>query len=167
MDNDHWIADTVGAICDPIIVMPGGWGDSLPEWIKSTITLERLLENMAAITKGREPIATDAEATAYLYTASLTDSMSHDWAQIYLYVAGQTMRKSQKIELPCDIRVESISDHQMHKLNELKRWIYETRVKARKHKQSNLKQCNVKQSNVESSAQEPILQPRMFNLEGG
>ena len=63
---DHWIDDIVGALFDPIIVMPGGWGDDLPEWIKTSITIDRLAENMLAIKEGREPIATDAEAVAYL-----------------------------------------------------------------------------------------------------
>ena len=36
------ISQIVGVFTDPIIVFPGGWGDTLPEWIKSSITLERL-----------------------------------------------------------------------------------------------------------------------------
>ncbi|TET41622.1 MAG: hypothetical protein E3J60_04110, partial [Dehalococcoidia bacterium] len=57
------ISDIVGALSDPIIVFPGGWGDSLPEWLKSTITLERLAMNMRAL-KGAEMTSTDAEACA-------------------------------------------------------------------------------------------------------
>ena len=45
------IDDLVGTLTDPIIVYPGGWGDSLPEWLKNAITLERLTENMKE-TKG-------------------------------------------------------------------------------------------------------------------
>ena len=47
------ISDIVGALSDPIIVFPGGWGDTLPEWIKTAITLERLEMNMRA-PKGEE-----------------------------------------------------------------------------------------------------------------
>lgn len=83
------ISDIVGVFTDPIIVFPGGWGDTLPEWIKSSITLERLMENMKAL-KGEEMTGTDAEACAYLYTASLTQPMGHNWTDIYLYVAGKT-----------------------------------------------------------------------------
>ena len=60
---DGWIEDTVGAICDPIIVMPGGWGDDLPENLRQRVTLERLCENMLAIKEKREVTATDAEVT--------------------------------------------------------------------------------------------------------
>ncbi|GAI89077.1 unnamed protein product, partial [marine sediment metagenome] len=80
------ISEIVGVFCDPIIVMPGGWGDTLPEWIKTAITLERLMMNMKVL-KGEEMTGTDAEACAYLYTASLTAPMDHDWSQIYLYIA--------------------------------------------------------------------------------
>ncbi len=81
------ISDILGALTDPIIVFPGGWGDSLPEWIKGEITLERLVMNMCAL-KGEEPTGTDAEACAYLNTLSLTHPMDRDWVQIYLYIAG-------------------------------------------------------------------------------
>jgi hypothetical protein len=65
------VGDLVGTLTDPIIVYPGGWGDSLPEWLKNAITSERLTENMKA-TKSEQSTGTDAEACAYLNTASLT-----------------------------------------------------------------------------------------------
>ena len=33
------ISDLVGVFTDPVIVFPGGWGDSLPDWLKNAITL--------------------------------------------------------------------------------------------------------------------------------
>ena len=69
--TDGMIGDLVGTFTDPIIVFPGGWGDTLPDWIKTQITLERLVESMKEA-PGEQPTGTDAEATAYLYTASLT-----------------------------------------------------------------------------------------------
>ncbi len=36
---DGWVDDIVGAFFDPIIVMPGGWGDDLPDWLKTRVTL--------------------------------------------------------------------------------------------------------------------------------
>ena len=83
------ISDFVGTFADPIIVYPGGWGDTLPEWLKNAITLERLEINIRA-SKGEEPTGTDAEACAYLYTAGLTAPMDHDWSQIYLYIVSKT-----------------------------------------------------------------------------
>ena len=132
-DIEKGISNILGALTDPIIVFPGGWGDTLPEWLKTAITLGRLVMNMTAL-KGEEMTGTDAEACAYLYTASLSFPLSHDWAQIYLYVAGVTMRKRNKTELPEDIAVASLEDHQMADLNRLKEWIYRKRTKIRRER---------------------------------
>ena len=113
------ISDLVGVFTDPIIVFPGGGGDTLPEWLKNAITLERLAMNMRAF-KGEEMTGTDAEACAYLYTAALAQPMDHNWGQIYLYIATQTYRRWGKHQMPSDIAVESISDYQMAELNRLK-----------------------------------------------
>ena len=130
-----WIDDIVGALFDPIIVMPGGWGDDLPEWLKTRVTLERLAENMLATKEGREISATDAEAACYLFTASLTDPIGGDWTQIYLYVAGKAMKSKAGDEMPEYIRVDSLTDYQSRELRQLKNWIYEQRVRHRKEKQ--------------------------------
>ncbi len=132
-EDAKWIDELVGVFCDSIIVVPGGWGDSLPDWIKPAITQGRLIANMMAA-HGEEMTACDAEATAYLFTASLTAPISSDWTQIYLYVAGKAMAQWKKIEMPKDIKVEEITSYQMGKLNHLKQWIYDTRVKHRKEK---------------------------------
>jgi len=34
--------DLVGVFTNPLIVFPGGRGDTFPEWLKNAITLERL-----------------------------------------------------------------------------------------------------------------------------
>ena len=131
---DQQIDDLVGTFTDPIIVSPGGWGDTLPDWIKSQITMERLLENMKA-SKGEKPTATDAEACAYLYTASLEAPMGSDWTQIYLYIAGKVVSRGRSAEIPDDIKVDSLTDYQRGLLRDLKSWIYDRRLKYRKEKQ--------------------------------
>ena len=131
---DRGISDIVGVFCDPIIVYPGGWGDTLPQWLKSAITLERLIENMKAL-KGEQMTGTDAEACAYLMTVSLTQPIDSDWTQIYLYVACKVYEKHRTKEsgvaMPKDIRVDHLSNYQMQHLNRLKDWIYRQRVKVR------------------------------------
>ena len=124
------ISDLVGVFTDPIIVFPGGWGDTLPEWLKAAITLERLIENIKAL-KGEEMTGTDAEACAYLYTAGLTAPMDHDWGQIYLYIAGKTYQRHKQGELPEDIKVDSLRDDQVADLNRLKGWLYRKRTDIR------------------------------------
>jgi len=127
---DSMVSDLVGTFTDPIIVYPGGWGDILPEWLKNAITLERLTDNMKK-TKGGQPTGTDAEACAYLNTASLTAPMDGDWSQIYLYVAGKTYTRWRKSEMPDDIRVDSLNNQQTADLARLKEWLYRRRTTAR------------------------------------
>ena len=124
------ISEIVGVFTDPIIVFPGGWGDSLPDWLKNSITLERLEMNMKAL-KGEEMTGTDAEACAYLYTACLTQPPDHDWTQIYLYIATKTYRRWGKNEMPSDIVVDKLNDEQMRDLNRLKEWLYRKRTTIR------------------------------------
>ena len=82
--------------------------------------MERLTENMKSL-KGEEMTSTDAEACAYLYTASLTQPMNSDWSQIYLYIAGKVYEKwrtkESGVTMPEDIRVKSLRDDQMADLN--------------------------------------------------
>ena len=156
---DAMIGDLVGTLTDPIIVYPGGWGDSLPEWLKNAITLERLAENMKA-SKGEQPTGTDAEACAYLNTASLTVPMDSDWSQIYLYVAGKTYTRWRKSEMPHDIRVESLTDQQTDDLNRLKEWLYCRRTTARQEIER-IKRRREKEENI---AQQKEEQPALFDF---
>ena len=128
-----WIDDLVGALCDPIIVYPSGWQDTLPDWVKPQITLERLIMNAKVIKEGGVPVG-DTEALAYIYPRTMEAPMSEQWYRIYMYVFNQAM-KFKKTEVPEDLKSEKLSDYDMQELNQLKRWIYERRVKHRKEKQ--------------------------------
>ena len=150
------ISEIVGALTDPIIVFPGGWGDTLPDWLKTAITLERMMGNMKAL-KGEEPIGTDAEACAYLMTVSLTQPMDSDWTQIYLYIAGQTYKRWNKGEMPADIAVDSISDYQVGELNRLKAWLYRQRIKARMEKDRAQQRREKEKGEMAKKAERPVL----------
>lgn len=128
--TEKWISDIIGALHDPLIVWPGGWGEDIPEDLKNAITLERLMMNMTAL-HGEDLTGTDAEACAYLMTVSLTQPLDSDWTQIYLYIASKTYTQWGKQEMPADIRVDSLNYEQMADLNRLKEWLYRQRTKAR------------------------------------
>jgi hypothetical protein len=153
------ISDIVGVFTDPIIVFPGGWGDTLPEWLKSAITLERLEMNVRAL-KGEEMIGTDAEACAYLFTAALTQPMDHDWGQIYLYIATKTYRRWKKGEMPSDIAVDSITDEQMRELKRLKEWLYTKRIAIRLERD----RAERRQKKEEEVAKRKAEQPALFTF---
>ncbi len=153
---DKGISDIVGALTDPILVFPGGWGDTLPEWLKHAITLERLTMNMKAL-KGEEPTGSDAEACAYLMTVSLTQPIDSDWTQIYLYVATQTYRKWGKNEMPADIAVNSLSDYQMSELKRFKSWLYQRRVEVRQERERTERRQEKEQESARKKAERPAL----------
>ena len=160
---DGWIEDIVGALCDPIIVMPGGWGEDLPDWLRKRVTIERLGENIIALNEHREVTATDAEAACYLFTASLSAPIGSDWTQIYLYVAGGEMKDEVKAEMPADIKVEALTEYQWRELKQLKYWIYQQRVKHRRDKKRELRQ---EESQVEDEKTDELktkaVQPSFF-----
>ena len=123
------ISNIVGVFTDPIIVYPSGWEDTMPEWIKNRITLDRLIMNIRAL-KGEEMTGTDSEALAYMYPASLAFPLGHDWTQIYLYLASKVCPLEGK-EVPEDIKVDKLDRNQTDDLNRLKAWIYQKRIDAR------------------------------------
>jgi len=153
------ISDIVGVFTDPIIVFPGGWGDTLPEWLKNAITLERLEMNIRAL-KGEEMTGTDAEACAYLYTAALTQPMDHDWGQIYLYIATKTYRQWGKNEMPGDVAVDSLNDEQMVELRRLKEWLYQKRTQMRLDRE----RAERRQKKQEEAAERKAEQPALFEF---
>ena len=150
------ISEIVGVFTDPVIVFPGGWGDTLPEWLKTAITLERLEMNMKVL-KGEEMTGTDAEACAYLYTAALTQPMDHDWGQIYLYIATKTYRRWGKNEMPADIAVDSLNDEQMQEFQRLKEWLYEHRIKVRVERDRAERQQKKEEEAAKRKAEQPAL----------
>jgi len=150
------ISEIVGVFTDPIIVFPGGWGDTLPEWLKNAITLERLEMNIRAL-KGEEMTGTDAEACAYLYTAALTQPMGHDWGQIYLYIATQTYRRWGKNEMPGDVAIDSLMDDQVSYLNRLKEWLYTKRTQARLDRERTERRQRKEEEAAERKAEQPAL----------
>ncbi|GAI26898.1 unnamed protein product [marine sediment metagenome] len=156
---DKGISEIVGALTDPIIVFPGGWGDTLPEWLKNTIILERLTMNMRVL-KGELPTGTDAEACAYLYTAALTQPLDHDWGQIYLYIATKTYRHWGKREMPADIAVDKLDDEQMRDLNRLKAWLYQRRTTIRLDRD----RAERRQKREEEAAARKEAQPALFDF---
>jgi len=153
---EQGISDIVGCLTDPIIVFPGGWGDTLPDWLKTAITMERMMGNMKAL-KGEEPTGVDAEACAYLMTVSLTQPMDSHWTQIYLYVASQTYKRWGKGEMPADIVVDSISNTQAGELNRLKVWLYGQRIRARTEKDRAERREKKEEQETKKKEEQPAL----------
>lgn len=148
---DQHIDDLVGVFTDPIITWPSPWQDTMPEWIKPAVTVERLIENMKAL-KGETPTGTDAEVLAYTYPLSLEHPLDSDWTQIYLHISAKVMARHKKVEIPEDIKVETLNEYQMSLLRDLKRWLYEQRLKVRRER----KRAQKTHARAEVEAKAPV-----------
>jgi hypothetical protein len=125
---EEMIAEIIGIFKDPVILYPGGWEDSLPPTLWEMIRLERLVQQMKAKGKKIEE-STDAEAMAYLYSASLVAPMSNDWASIYMWLGRDLLPEG----VPRDQFVpKALSSDQQRQLDDLKRWIYRKKTSGRK-----------------------------------
>lgn len=129
LNKDDWVEAMVEVFTAPVIVYPSSWADTLPDWIKPEVTLQRL----ARLMKGDDGLATDVEALAYMYPRALEAPLDHDWTQIYLYLGTKVMGSrltSKGVGIPTDIKVEQLSPDQERELIGLKRWIRERQRKA-------------------------------------
>ena len=118
----------------PLIVHRGGWEDTIPEWLRQEVILQR----MARLKEGDDNLTTDAEAAAYLYCASLTAPMDGDWTSIFCHLVSRLMDKRGS-DVPPDVRVDKLIDYQESELRELKSWIRDSgsyRGKGRSHERS-------------------------------
>jgi len=160
-DDAKWIDHLVGAICDPVLCWPGYETDRPPDFMMHAIKLTRLLENMAASHEGRDPMATDAECSWYLSTASLANVPSEKWTRIYMYCFNQTMHFLHK-EVPDGLRQETLSQYDMAELKHLKIWIYEKRCQHRKEKARAA--LGEKREVKKEKEEKVVLQPSMFDF---
>lgn len=120
----------VGAICGTLVVADEGWADTIPDWIKEQVKLERLLSNL----KPETGMCTDAEATAYLYTLSLTRPMTPEACQIYFYLCGKYF-KQRGATVPSDVPIpDTLTPEQQRSLDKLKQWIYKQRSQREKER---------------------------------
>ena len=158
--EDYWINELSGALADPIIVYPGGWGDDTPDWLKQQATIERML----IMKTGPEEMSTDAEAAIYLMSASLDAPLGRDWTEIYLYVCQKELRAHGTI-VPADLNVEKISGYQMSELIRLKRWIYNARKRFReKIPREKLTTDQRNDKGVKQPKKEKFTQQNMFDF---
>jgi len=139
---DKSIDNMVGSLCDPIIMHKCAWAtrDMIPEWLRTRITLDRMIELMLASKEGREPIGTNSEALAYMIPASMEAPMGHDWAQIYLHLATVVIDQEKNKVVPDDIRVDKLDRNQEDDLRRLKHWLYDTKLKHRQGRRKEIRE---------------------------
>jgi hypothetical protein len=111
--------------------------------------------------EGGVPVG-DTEALAYIFPRTMEEPLSEQWMRIYTYVFTSAM-KFKKIEVPEDLKCESLSDYDMRELTDLKTWIYQKRVQHRKEKAKAERWANsrVGEENSEELKTDPV-QPSFF-----
>lgn len=106
-----------------LVVADKGWLESAPEWLLKEVETERLVQGFAALLDKSQETVGDAEACLYLYTLGLVQPMTHEYTQIYLYLASRLMQK-RGTKVPDDIKVVELSDYEQHELKDLKYQLY-------------------------------------------
>ena len=132
----EWSAVTE-VLTTPIVFHPGGWEDTLPEWLRQRVVEERI----AMVNNGGWNKATDAEVTCYLFTASLSQPLGGDWTEITLYQAALQMPQLRKV-LPATPK--ELSAYQLTQLNDLKYKIRNSQIRNRKSKRKEKRMSDMK-----------------------
>ena len=115
-----------------LVVADAGWAKDIPEWILEEIKNERIINGMIGIMTGKEEVG-DAEVLAYLFTACMRSPVSHEFGEIYIYLAGKVMMKIQRIkeeDLPdCmkEKQKQGLTEDEKSELNILKQFLYKSR----------------------------------------
>lgn len=123
------ITDIVGIFKDPIILYPGGWEDTLPPRLWEEITTQRFVQEMKRAKGTKIEESTDAEALAYVYSASLVAPMGPEWTNIYLWL-GKHYGDAEFSK----VTPRELSSDEKRMLEDLKRWIYRKKMGARSKK---------------------------------
>ena len=118
-----------------LVVAPGGWADTIPDWLKKEVEFERLTlgfaGNIAALKGERIREVGDAEACLYLYTLSLSAPMDHDLTEAYFYLTAKLMkRRSPDVELTDFLEKklkEGLTPDEQRELTDLKQELYRAR----------------------------------------
>ncbi len=112
----------------PILVANTEW--PLPENLLKDIKNERMINGLIDMAKPdileEEDLVGWAECVGYLMPATQNNVLRSEVSKIYLY-CGRKYLESKKMEIPNIGLSEELSDYQMGRLKELKRWIFKQR----------------------------------------
>jgi len=113
----------------PILVADTSW--DLPETLINDVKAERMINGLIDIAKPNvleeEDLVGWAEVVVYLMPVTQAQVVKSDVADIYLYCCYKLMERKGIKDLDFLESHKELSDYQMRKLNEIKRWIYNQR----------------------------------------
>lgn len=127
------VTEMIDMFNGPIIVSSTEWASTIPQDLKDTIPIERMLAYMK-----HEKTATIPEVVAYMMPLTLEKPiLSQKWVNIYTWCASQYAKEYKGIDLADqNIAPAELSADEQQELQRLRDFIYEKR---RKHVQERLK----------------------------
>jgi hypothetical protein len=151
-DEARFVEQMMYLLTAPQLSWPG-WEDLLQRH-QDQITMQRLMHHREIF---EQQLCTEFEAMLYVSTASLAHPITHQWAEIYMWLFRRwNPQQAQDI----DIEERELDQSQVEDLNRLRRWIYNQQLNRIKERRRGADQKELEEEQRRLEAQ----QPRMFDL---
>ena len=124
---DLLFAKLTTAIKPTIVTASLDWGEYLPQWLIERIRIQRFVEHFKELNGEKIKEASDEEAFAYLYTASLVAPLRDEWFRIYMYLGYKIAPERMKEKIAKLNPPEELTDYEKYLLQRLKEYIYRVR----------------------------------------
>ncbi|SNY99553.1 hypothetical protein [Flagellimonas pacifica] len=137
-----FVFDFMDCLTAPTIVFPSAWQDTIPKDLLSHIPIARLL----CLNKG-EMMASIPEMIAYMMPRTFESPLPSEWVNIYTWAGAQYAHRfkgADQQEVMAEIAPKELSEYEKGLLTNLRRWIYEKRRKALKHRMKSESQSQPK-----------------------
>lgn len=138
MNDKELVKGVAEAFTMPVVFHPGGWEDTVPEYMRREVVIRQRLEMLF---DGGWDRASDVEVVCYMNTASLVAPLTEQWTRIYLYEAGLVMPAIREYftQDKGSLMPEELTEYDRSTLNDLKFKIRNSQVKRRKEIMGKLK----------------------------
>ena len=137
-EKTKWMEPILWAIQGPVICMPG-YIEKPPQSIMKEITIGRLL-----MATSKQQLASEAETTWYVSTATLCNPLSHSWYEIYMWLFNRVMKDN----VPEDLKFDrELDGQQKQSLSRLQEWLYKKSMQALQSKLKDQEKENNEKAN--------------------
>ncbi|MEW6687253.1 MAG: hypothetical protein AB1393_13790 [Candidatus Edwardsbacteria bacterium] len=112
-----------------LVVANAGWAETIPEWLLEEVRFERTTLGLITLIKPDCKKVGDAEVCVYLYTLGLTQPMSTEYNEIYIYLTAKLLKQKGKtlVDSMEEKLNKGLTEWQKRELEQLRETIYKTR----------------------------------------
>ncbi len=136
--TDYFVAKLMTIVKPTIVTANPDWGETIPEWLIERIRIQRFVEHFKELKGEKIKEASDEEAFAYLYTASLVVPLREEWVRIYLYLGYKIAPERMKEKIEVLNPPKELTDYEKYLLQRLKEYIYRVRKKRERERVKSL-----------------------------